>query len=136
VQVITGKEVSDSRAVAFADLWNRGKLDMIVANQNDKLLIYKNHAQAYNNWIAFELSGTSGNKSAINAMVKLYWNKQVQVQAISGGIGFCSQNQRRVHFGMGKSASADSAVIIWPGGKNQILRGPEINQLHKIAEHD
>jgi hypothetical protein len=136
VQVITGKEDYDSRAVALADLWNRGKLDLIVANQNDKLLIYKNHSNVSNNWIAFELSGTSGNKSAINAMVKLYWNKQVQVQVVSGGIGFGSQNQRRVHFGMGKSASADSAVIIWPGGKSQVLRGPGINQLHKITEHD
>ncbi len=134
VQVTGDNELHDSRAVAFADLWNRGRLDVIVANQNGKLLIYKNHGANENQWIAFDLKGSEANKSAINAMVKLYWKNQEQIQIVTGGIGFCSQNQRRLQYGLGKSGSADSVVILWPGGNKQVLMHPEVNLLHQIKE--
>jgi len=134
---VAEKENYDSRAVAFADLWNRGTLDIIVANQNNKLLIYKNHVLPHKNWIAFQLEGTTSNKSAVNAIVELHWGTNIQSQVVTGGIGFCSQNQRRVHFGLGHHPKVEKAVIVWPGGKKQTLENPEINQLILIKEkHD
>jgi len=127
-------ETYDSRAVALADLWNRGVLDVIVANQNNKLLVYKNHVNPENHWIAFELEGTRSNKSAINAIVEVYWNSKSQSQVITGGIGFCSQNQRRVQFGLGKSSTVDKVVILWPGGYKEIIKSPEVDRLIKIKE--
>jgi hypothetical protein len=124
----------DSRAVAFADLWNRGTLDIIVANQNNRLLLYKNNINPGNHWIAFELEGTTSNRSAINAIVKLYWDSNMQSQVVTGGIGFCSQNQRRVHFGLGKSAVADRVEITWPDGHQQVIENPGIDRLHTIIE--
>jgi len=56
------------------------------------------------------------------------------LQVISGGIGFSSQNQRRVQFGLGKSSKVDKAVISWPDGKHQILQNPQVDQLIKIRE--
>jgi hypothetical protein len=132
---VSEKETYDSRGVAMADLWNRGVLDVIVANQNNSLLIYKNHVIPDHNWIGFELQGTTSNRSAINAMVDLHWNSTVQSQVVTGGIGFCSQNQRRLQFGLGRHEKVDSAVITWPGGKKQTIRDPEINRLIKISEH-
>jgi hypothetical protein len=132
--VVSAKESYDSRAVALADLWNRGVLDIVVANQNNRLLIYKNHVKPGNNWIAFEAEGMTSNKSAIGTIIDLYYNSKVQSQVITGGIGFCSQNQHRVHFGLGKDVQADSAVITWPGGKRQSLARPVVNSLVKIAE--
>lgn len=129
-----GKENFDSRAVAFADLWNRGTLDVIVANQNNHLLVYKNIVNTDNQWIAFELEGTNSNRDAIGAMVKLYWDSKTQLQVITGGIGFCSQNQRRVHFGLGKSTSVEKAVITWPDGHHQVIEQPQANRVHKIIE--
>lgn len=131
---VCGDERLDSRAVATADLWNKGTLDIIVANQNNRLLVFKNNVTSRNHWIAFELEGTRGNRSAIGAMVTLFWDSRSQVQIISGGIGFCSQNQRRLQFGLGKSSGVDKAVIAWPDGKQQILKDPHVDQLIKIRE--
>ena len=59
----------DSRAVAMADLFNTGKLDVIVANQNDIPLVYKNELQSDNHWVKFELEGSGGNLDAIGAVI-------------------------------------------------------------------
>jgi hypothetical protein len=124
----------DGRAVAFADLWNRGVLDVIVANQNGPLLVYRNTTLSDNQWIDFELEGTASNRSAIGAQVTLFWNGQQQRQEVSGGSGFAAQNQRRLHFGMGKDARLEKAVIRWPSGREQTLDKPAPGQLHTIKE--
>ena len=124
----------DGRAVAVADLWNRGVLDVVVANQNGPLLIYRNLATPANDWIEFDLEGTRSNRSAIGAQVTLYWNGQRQVQNVSGGSGFAAQNQRRLHFGLGKSPVIDKAVIRWPSGTEQTIVSPAAGQLHKVKE--
>ena len=99
-------------------------LDIVVANQNMQLLVYKNDVSPETNWIAFELKGTKSNRSAIGAVVTLYWDSQSQSQVIIGGIGFSSQNQRRLHFGLGHSTSVDKVKILWPGGVIQVLEHP------------
>jgi len=131
---VGGDERRDSRAVATADLWNRGALDIIVANQNNSLLVFKNNVSIGNHWIAFEFEGVSSNRSAIGTMVNLYWDSHSQMQVLTGGIGFCSQNQSRVQFGLGKSTAVDGAVITWPGGKQQILKDLQADQIIKIRE--
>ncbi len=127
-------ETFDGRAVAVADLWNRGVLDVILANQNAPVLIYKNTVSPENNWIDFELEGTGGNRSAIGTGVKVFWNGQNQIQTITGGIGFCSQNQRRLHFGLGKNSKPEKVEIRWSSGKIQIVEKPEVNKVHRIKE--
>ena len=127
-------ETYDGRAVAFADLWNRGVLDVVVANQNGPLLVYKNTVKPENAWIEFELEGTKSNRSAIGAQVSLYWGKGQQLQEVSGGSGFAAQNQRRLHFGLGQSERVEKAVIRWPSGKIQTIDQPAVRQLHKLKE--
>lgn len=127
-------ETFDGRSVVTADLWNRGVLDVVVAHQKGPLLVYKNTVAPGRNWVAFELEGTKSNRSAIGAEVTLYWNGQKQMQQVSGGSGFCAQNQRRVHFGMGAAAQADKVVVRWPSGKEQTLQAPETGKVHRIKE--
>jgi hypothetical protein len=127
-------DVYDGRAVAVADLWNRGVLDVIVANQNGPLLIYRNTAAAENAWVEFELEGTASNRSAIGAQVTLHFGGQQQVQYVSGGSGFAAQNQRRLHFGLGRQAQVEKAVIRWPSGKEQTVERPAVRTLHRIKE--
>jgi hypothetical protein len=98
------------------------------------LLIYKNTVTPENKWIDFELEGTASNRSALGAEVKLFWNGRQQVQTVSGGSGFCAQNQRRLHFGLGKNAQLEKAVIRWPSGKTQTLQNPLMSQINKIKE--
>jgi hypothetical protein len=133
-QAVGATDTYDGRSVAFADLWNRGVLDVVVTNQRGPLLIYKNSVAPENNWIDFELAGTASNRSALGAEVKLLWNGQQQVQTVSGGSGFCAENQRRLHFGLGKNARVEKAVIRWPSGKAQTIDNPAVNQVNKIKE--
>jgi hypothetical protein len=118
----------------MVDLWNRGVLDIVQASQKGPLLVYKNSVVADNAWIQFELEGTKSNRSAIGAQVKLYWNDKVQIQEVSGGNGYASQNQRRVHFGLGKSPRVERAVIQWPSGRTQTIDAPKTGMLHRIKE--
>jgi len=124
----------DSRAVAMVDLWNTGNLDVIVTNQGKKVTVLKNHQNDDNNWIAFKFEGTESNRSAIGTKVILEWGGQRQSQVVSGGIGFCSQNQRALHFGIGKSNKVEKMIINWPSGLEQIIDSLEINKTHKIIE--
>ncbi|GAC1662276.1 MAG: hypothetical protein NVS9B4_15740 [Candidatus Acidiferrum sp.] len=133
-QAVGVTDIYDGRSVALVDLWNRGVLDVVVANQHGPLLIYKNTVTPENQWVEFELEGSVSNRSAIGAQVTLYWNGQQQVQEISGGSGFCSQNQRRLHFGLGKYPQIQKAVIRWPSGKVQIVDQPAPERLYKIKE--
>jgi enediyne biosynthesis protein E4 len=133
-QPVGATDTYDGRSVALADLWNRGVLDVIVTNQRGPLLIYKNTVAPENKWIDFELEGTASNRSALGAEVKLFWNGRQQVQTVSGGSGFCAENQRRLHFGLGRNAQLEKAVIRWPSGKTQTIDNPALGQINKIKE--
>jgi enediyne biosynthesis protein E4 len=133
-QAIGVTDTHDGRAVAFADLWNRGVLDVVVANQRGPLLLYKNTVASDNQWIEFELQGAKSNRSAIGAHVTLSWNDKTQIQEVSGGSGFSAQNDRRLHFGLGRNAQIKSAVVRWPSGKVQTLDSLLPDKLYKIEE--
>jgi hypothetical protein len=133
----------DGRAVALADLANRGALAVVVANQRGPALLYRNDVAPGRDWIAFSLEGACAgdagvtgcsNRSAIGAQVAVHWNKGRQVQEVSGGSGFCSQNQRRLHFGLGERAAVEKAVVRWPSGKVQELVRPQANRVHALKE--
>jgi hypothetical protein len=133
-QVVGATDVYDGRAVALADLGNRGALDVIVANQRGPLLVYRNTVEAGRHWVDFELEGRASNRSAIGARVDLQWNGQRQVQEVSGGSGFSAQNQRRLHFGLGRRADVDRVVIRWPSGRLQTIERPDVDTVHRIRE--
>jgi hypothetical protein len=133
-QAVGATDTYDGRSVALADLWNRGVLDVIVSNQRGPLLIYKNTVAPENQWIDFELEGTASNRSALGAEVKVFWNGRQQAQTVSGGSGFCAENQRRLHFGLGKNAQLEKVVVRWPSGKTQTIDKPLISQINKIKE--
>jgi enediyne biosynthesis protein E4 len=133
----------DGRSIAMADLSNRGVLDAIVANQRGPLLLYRNEVAPGRGWIGFELEGSCTsdissapctNRGAIGAQVTAFWQGKQQVQEVSGGSGFCAQNQRRLHFGLGSVTAIDKAVVRWPSGKVQELTGLQANRVHKIKE--
>lgn len=134
-QMVGVTDLHDGRAVAVADLWNTGAMDVVVANQRGPVLVYKNTVSDKNKWIEFELEGVASNRSAIGAQVTLYWNRNVkQVQEISGGSGFCAQNQRSLHFGLGADPRIEKAEIRWPSGKVQVIQSPEPQRMHHIKE--
>jgi hypothetical protein len=133
-QIVGATDRYDGRAVVLADLNNNGALDAVTANQRGPLLVYKNEVTPRNQWIEFQLEGRASNRSAIGAEVRLFWNGQQQVQEVSGGSGFCSQNQRRLHFGVGPSTRVDHVEIHWPSGRVQKIDSPRLNTIHKLIE--
>jgi len=135
-QAVGASDTHDGRAVALADLRNRGALDVIVANQRGPLLIYENHVAPDRHWIQFELEGTRSNRSAVGARVELYWNGRVQAQVITTASGFSAQNQRALHYGLGESTAVEKAIILWPSGARQTIVAPAINMRHHVKESD
>ncbi len=133
-QTVGVSDTYDGRSVAFVDLWKRGVLDMVVANQRGPLLVYRNTVTPENKWIEFDLQGSASNRSAIGAEVAVYWNGQEQVQVVSGGNGFCSQNQRLLHFGLGRDPQIEKAVIHWPSGKIETIDKPKAGQVLRLKE--
>jgi enediyne biosynthesis protein E4 len=133
-QAVGATDTYDGRAVALADLWNTGALDIVVANQRGPLLIYKNTVAPGNDWIEFALEGTQSNRSAIGAQITLYWDGKEQLQQVTGGNDFASQNDRRVHFGLGKSPKIEKAVIHWPSGTVQTLDNLAPDRLYTVKE--
>ena len=124
----------DGRAVAFADLANRGVLDVIVANQNQPALLYRNSPDSANHWITLSLVGTRGNRSAIGAEVVLESGGTKQRAVVDGGMGFASQNDRRLHFGLGRSEWVDRITIRWPSGRTQVLTNLAVDHFHTLTE--
>jgi len=120
--------------VAMLDEEFSGSLDVLVANERGPVLIYKNTVNPQNQWIEFQLEGTTSNRSAIGAEVALYWNGQQQIQEVSGGSGFAAQNDRRLHFGLGKDPRMEKAVIRWPSGKVQTIENLTPGKLYTVKE--
>jgi len=116
----------------MADLFNRGQLDVVIANEKGRALLYRN-ADSAGHWVEFKLVGTRSNRSAIGAEVTAEIGPGRQRQVVDGGSGFCSQNDRRLHFGLGNQRLG-SVTIQWPSGQTQVLSGLGIDQLHVITE--
>ena len=127
-------DLYDGRAVALADLSNRGAVDVIVANQNQPAVLYRDYPDSTNHWIAFRLVGTRSNRSAIGAEVVLESGDLRQRRIVDGGSGFASQNDRRLHFGLGLREWVDRVVIYWPSGTRQILPRPPIDRFVTVTE--
>ena len=133
-QAVGMTDTLDGRAVALADLENRGTLDVLVANQKGPLHLYRNHVQDGRHWVEFDLEGSRSNRSAIGARVEVQWGATRQVQEVLAASGFSAQNQRRLHFGLGTSATITKATIRWPSGQTQVLDAPAIDTRHRVRE--
>ena len=135
-------DTHDGRAVAEADLWNTGALDVLVATQRGPLLLYKNTVAPDRHWVEFDLAGTRANRDAVGAQVRLYWKNAEgaevsQLQQVSAASGFCAQNDHRLHFGLGKSPKIEKAVLRWPGSTApQTVLAPQIHldKLNAVQE--
>ena len=128
----------DGRAVALADLWNRGVLDAVVANQRGQALVYRAQVDPARDWLGVELRGTHGNTSAIGAVATLRWSNggapREQAQAVTGGSGFASQNDRRLHFGLGPGAEIERLSVRWPSGAVSVVGAPDVRRRLVVEE--
>jgi len=122
-----------SRGCAFGDFDNDGDVDMVVINLNEPPSLLRNDLKSDLNWLKVFLVGTKSNRSAIGSRVVAKYGGKMQAQAVMGQSSFYSVNDRRLHFGLGRSTHAD-LEIHWTNGLVERFSGVEHNQLVTIKE--
>jgi hypothetical protein len=128
-------DLLDGRGVAFGDLFDTGRLDAVIANQNAPVLIYRNATPAQDrHYVRFELRGKAPNTDAVGACVKVHFGGREQCQFVLAASGFAAQNDRRLHFGLGAAREIGRVVVRWPRGGETILDSVAIDRLHIIEE--
>ncbi len=123
-----------SRGVAIGDLFNDGKLDIVIENLQGKPMILRPKGGPANHWISFELEGTRGNRLALNARIKATAGDLVQTGEVLSGGSYLSQNDLRIHFGLGNRPRVDKVEITWPGGKTEVISNLEADRFYKVKE--
>ena len=128
------QEQRASRGAAFGDLDNDGHIDVVVGDLDRAPSILRNDGSSGNHWITLELAAVKGNPLAIGARIKLTTGIVVQTEEIRSGASYLSQNDLRVHFGLGKALKADSIEIRWNSGKTEILKDVPADKFYSILE--
>ena len=87
-----------------------------------------------NNWLLVKCVGTRSNRSAIGARVRVIAGDRVQIDEVMSGSGYYSQNDLRLHFGLGQAKKVDRLEVAWPSGTRQSLSDVKVNQVLRIEE--
>jgi enediyne biosynthesis protein E4 len=122
-----------SRGCAFGDFDNDGDIDILIVNINEPPSLLRNDVSGKNNWLKVKLTGTKSNRSAIGARVIAKYGGKQQAQEVLSQSSFYSSSDRRLHFGLGPSTTAD-LEIRWPSGQKQTFTSVKANQLVLITE--
>jgi enediyne biosynthesis protein E4 len=123
-----------SRGLAIGDLFNDGRLEAVVENLAGKPTILRPEGGPKNHWISFELQGVKTNRLALNARVKATAGDLVQLGEVISGGSYLSQNDLRIHFGLGAHERVDKLEIQWPGGKVETLTNLSADRLYLVKE--
>jgi enediyne biosynthesis protein E4 len=132
--VLAGMPLASRRGVAFGDLNNDGKVDMVIVNTQEPPTLLRNETETKNHRVLFKLVGTKSNKSAIGARVTVTAGKLVQFDEVRGGGSYLSQNDPRLHFGLGGESTMDQVDIRWPSGRNEQLHQLPADFIYVIVE--
>ena len=123
-----------ARGVAFGDFDNDGDLDIVVNNMNDTPTLLRNDGGNKNRWLKVKTIGTRSNRTGIGARVRVVVGNHVQTDEVRSGGSYISQNDLRLHFGMGSATKADLVDIRWPSGQLDRLKDVETNQVVYVQE--
>jgi hypothetical protein len=123
-----------SRGLAVGDLFNDGNLDIVVGDLDGAPMLLRNRGVSGRHWIGLELFGTKSNRLAIGAKVKLTAGKVTQTGSVQSGGSYLSQNDMRLHFGLGPATKVESVEITWPSGAKEVLRDLAADRSYTVEE--
>ena len=127
-------ERHSARGAAFGDIDNDGVLEVAVNNQGEPPSLLKQQRNPPGHWLILKLEGTSSNRSALGARVKLIAGGHAQSGEVRSGGSYLSQNDLRLHFGLGTATEVDSIEISWPSGTHQILKNEQTDRILTVKE--
>ena len=122
------------RGACFGDYDNDGDIDVFIVNLNDRGVLLRNEGGNQNNWLLVKLVGQMSNRDGIGAQVKVSVGGKEQVAQKKSSGGYLSQNDPRLHFGLGENTIADRIEVKWPSGKVQVLENIQGGQILTITE--
>jgi hypothetical protein len=123
-----------SRGLAVGDLFNDGNLDIVINDLDGPPMILRNRGIPGRHWISFELAGTKSNRLAIGARIKLVSSGMTQTEELHSGGSYLSQNDMRIHFGLGSAEKVDSVEIRWPSGKVETIKDLVADKFYSVLE--
>jgi hypothetical protein len=127
--------VIPARGAAFGDLFNDGKIDVVINSIDGPPTLLRNVNSDHHHWVELKLVG--GPKSPRDAMCATVYlqadGMRMRQDVLSSG-SFISSNDQRLHFGLGDSKDAGTAEIHWPSGKLQMVKLPAADRIYTIAE--
>lgn len=122
------------RGCAFGDFDNDGGVDILINNMNGHPSLLRCERSNANHWIKVRVIGVKSNRSGIGARVRCVTGDHAQIDEVRSGGGYFSQNDLRVHFGLGPAKRVDLLEIRWPSGQIDVLRDVGADRVISIRE--
>jgi hypothetical protein len=127
-------EPNPSRGCAFGDYDNDGDIDMLINSVNAVPQLLRAESSNQNNWIKIKTIGVKSNRDGIGARIRCITEDGSQIDEVRSGGSYYSQNDLRVHFGLGKNKRVKSIEILWPSGHLETFRDIAANQVIVVKE--
>lgn len=128
-------EIVSGRGAAFGDLFNDGKVDVVVSQMDRPLVLLRNINPDHHHWVELKLvGGEKSPRDAVGATVFLTANGIRQRQDVMSGGSYVSTNDRRPHFGLGDATEAGTAEVHWPSGTKETIKLPAVDRIYIITE--
>jgi len=127
--------VSVGRGAAFGDLFNDGKIDVVINNMDGVPVLLRNVNPDHHQWVELRLiGGPRSPRDAVGATVYLEADGMRQRGDVLSGGSYLSSNDMRVHFGLGDATDAGTAEIHWPSGAKETVKLPAVDRIYTITE--
>jgi hypothetical protein len=123
-----------ARGACFADYDNDGKMDAYVVNLGSEGTLLHNVSANSGHWVEIKLVGTKSNRDGIGARIEIFAAGKRQTAERVASSGYLSENDGRVHFGLGPATTIDKLIVRWPSGTVQTLAGQSVDRVLTVEE--